>query len=162
MKAAVGRPPGLSVARLAASVTAGEMVGEGGTGTTSGSVLALLFVKAFISNVLTGCCLEPVSLSGGCPTSCSALPTPLRLCSSDIVFRLTLRSPLVLRNGDIVVASGDWTTCGSVLARLATSVSADEMVGTNGIGTTSGSVLARLAESVSASPRVAIFFQGLP
>ena len=153
---------GSVVARLAASVTAGEMVGEGGPGTISGSVLVLLFTNVEISNVPRGCCLEPVSLSGGCPASCSAHPASLPLCCSEAVFRLTPRSPLVVRNGEIVGTGGGGTTCGSVLARLAASVSAGEMVGASGSGTTSGSVLARLAASVSASPRVAILFEGLP
>ena len=102
----LGATSGSVVARLPASVTAGEMVGEGGPGTISGSVLVLLFTNVEISNVRRGCCLEPVSLSGGCPASCSAHPASLRLCCSEAVFRLTPRSPLVVRSREMVGASG--------------------------------------------------------
>ena len=158
----LGAASGSVVARLPASVTAGEMVGEGGPGTISGFVLVLLFTNVEISNVPRGCCLEPVSLSGGCPASCSAHPASLPLCCSEAVFRLTPRSPLVVRNGEMVGAGSGGTSSGSVLARLVASVSAEEWVGAGGIDATSGFVLARLAESVTASPRVAIRFEGLP
>ena len=145
----LGAASGSVVARLPASVTAGEMVGEGAAGTNSGSVLALSVTNVEISDVLRSCRLGLGLLIAGCPTSFPALPASLLLCGSEEVFRLIPWSSVVVRSGEMVGTGSGETRSGPVLARLVASVSAEEWVGAGGIDAISEFVLARLAAGMS-------------